>query len=67
MLVKYEPTCCFLTYLQLVLQHVKIGDICENAKVVRVEKGSGLLLEIPSSPESSSAFVSVCDHYLLLT
>ncbi|KAI4310641.1 hypothetical protein MLD38_035604 [Melastoma candidum] len=40
---------------------VKVGDIFENAKVVRVEKGSGLLLEIPSSPVFSPAFVSVSD------
>jgi rRNA biogenesis protein RRP5 len=41
--------------------HVKIGDIYENSKVVRVDKGSGLLLEVPSIPESTPAFVSISD------
>lgn len=42
------------------MQHVKIGDICDNSKVARVDKGSGLLLEIPSTPLSTPAYVSVC-------
>lgn len=42
------------------LQDVKIGDIYDDAKVVRVDKGLGLLLEVPSIPESSPAYVSVC-------
>ncbi|XP_058758623.1 rRNA biogenesis protein RRP5-like [Vicia villosa] len=41
--------------------HVNIGDIYENSKVVRVDKGSGLLLEVPSIPESTPAFVSISD------
>lgn len=41
------------------MQHVKIGDIYDNSKVVRVDKGSGLLLEIPSIPEPTPAFVNV--------
>ncbi|KAK7268213.1 hypothetical protein RIF29_20906 [Crotalaria pallida] len=38
--------------------HVKIGDIYDDSKVVRVDKGSGLLLEVPSIPESTPAFIS---------
>ncbi|XP_061360719.1 rRNA biogenesis protein RRP5 isoform X2 [Gastrolobium bilobum] len=41
--------------------HVKIGDIYDNSKVVRVDRGSGLLLEVPSIPESTPAFVSISD------
>ncbi|XP_027934865.1 rRNA biogenesis protein RRP5 isoform X2 [Vigna unguiculata] len=41
--------------------HVKIGDIYDNSKVVRVDKGSGLLLEIPSIPEPTPAFVNMSD------
>jgi len=41
------------------VQHVKIGDIYDSSKVVRVDKGSGLLLEVPSIPEPTPAFVSV--------
>lgn len=41
--------------------YVKIGDIYDNSKVVRVDKGSGLLLEVPSIPESTPAFVSISD------
>lgn len=42
------------------MQHVKIGDIYDNSKVVRVDRGLGLLLEVPSIPEPTPAFVSVC-------
>lgn len=42
------------------MQHVKIGDIYEDSKVVRVDKGLGLLLELPSMPVSTPAYVSVC-------
>lgn len=42
-----------------VVQHVKIGDIYDNSKVVRVDRGLGLLLEVPSIPEPTPAFVSV--------
>ncbi|KAK7345187.1 hypothetical protein VNO77_15745 [Canavalia gladiata] len=41
--------------------HVKIGDIYDNSRVVRVDKGSGLLLEVPSIPEPTPAFVSISD------
>ncbi|TKY53223.1 RRP5-like protein [Spatholobus suberectus] len=41
--------------------HVKIGDIYDSSKVVRVDKGSGLLLEVPSIPEPTPAFVSISD------
>ncbi|CAK9319362.1 unnamed protein product [Citrullus colocynthis] len=41
--------------------HVRIGDIYDSAKVVRVDRGSGLLLEVTSSPESTPTFVSVSD------
>ncbi|KAL4021140.1 hypothetical protein IC575_019931 [Cucumis melo] len=41
--------------------HVRIGDIYDSAKVVRVDRGSGLLLEVASSPESTPTFVSVSD------
>ncbi|XP_057422928.1 rRNA biogenesis protein RRP5 [Lotus japonicus] len=41
--------------------HVKIGEIYDDTKVVRVDKGSGLLLEVPSIPESTPAFVSISD------
>ncbi|CAN6577203.1 unnamed protein product [Malus baccata var. baccata] len=40
---------------------VKIGDICDDSKVVRVDKGLGLLLEIPSTPVSTPAYVSISD------
>nr|GMD47877.1 rRNA biogenesis protein RRP5 isoform X1 [Ipomoea batatas] len=40
---------------------VKVGDIFEQAKVIRVDKGLGLLLEIPSSPVPTPAYVYVSD------
>ncbi|KAK9062384.1 hypothetical protein SSX86_019570 [Deinandra increscens subsp. villosa] len=40
---------------------VKVGDIFENSKVVRVDRGSGLLLEIPSDPIPTPAYVNVSD------
>ncbi|KAF9664808.1 hypothetical protein SADUNF_Sadunf16G0056600 [Salix dunnii] len=40
---------------------VKIGDIHDNAKVVRVDRGMGLLLEIPSTPLPTPTFVNVSD------
>ncbi|KAL0900332.1 hypothetical protein Bca101_084293 [Brassica carinata] len=40
--------------------HVSSGDIFEEAKVVRVDK-SGLLLELPSEPVSTPAYVSTYD------
>ncbi|KAG8646904.1 rRNA biogenesis protein RRP5 isoform X3 [Manihot esculenta] len=41
--------------------HVKVGDIYDSAKIVRVDKGLGLLLEIPSTPLSTPAYVSISD------
>ncbi|KAM2436860.1 hypothetical protein ACFX1W_014035 [Malus domestica] len=40
---------------------VKIGDICDASKVVRVDRGLGLLLEIPSTPVPTPACVSISD------
>ncbi|XP_059646446.1 rRNA biogenesis protein RRP5 [Cornus florida] len=40
---------------------VKTGDIFDHSKVVRVDRGFGLLLEIPSSPVPTPAYVSVSD------
>ncbi|XP_024994056.1 rRNA biogenesis protein RRP5 isoform X2 [Cynara cardunculus var. scolymus] len=40
---------------------VKIGDIFDDSKVVRVDRGSGLLLEIPTAPIPTPAYVSVSD------
>ncbi|KAL0316910.1 UNVERIFIED_CONTAM: rRNA biogenesis protein RRP5, partial [Sesamum radiatum] len=40
---------------------VKIGDIFDQSKVVRVDKGSGLLLEIPTLPAPTPAYVNVAD------
>lgn len=40
---------------------VKIGDIYDDARVVRVDRGLGLLLEVPSIPESTPAYVSTSD------
>ncbi|KAF4369032.1 hypothetical protein F8388_013361 [Cannabis sativa] len=41
--------------------HVKVGDIYEDLKVVRVDRGLGLLLEIPTSPVPTPAYVSISD------
>ncbi|XP_041997837.1 rRNA biogenesis protein RRP5-like isoform X2 [Salvia splendens] len=40
---------------------VKVGDIFEQCKVVRVDKGSGLLLEVPTEPFPTPAYVNVND------
>ncbi|KAI3518805.1 hypothetical protein L1887_07619 [Cichorium endivia] len=40
---------------------VKIGDIFDDSKVIRVDRGSGLLLEIPSTPVPTPAYVNVSD------
>ncbi|KAL4578244.1 hypothetical protein LXL04_014364 [Taraxacum kok-saghyz] len=40
---------------------VKVGDIFDDSKVVRVDRGSGLLLEIPSTPVPTPAYVNVSD------
>ncbi|XP_026418043.1 rRNA biogenesis protein RRP5-like isoform X1 [Papaver somniferum] len=41
--------------------HVKTGDIYDGARVVRVDRGLGLLLEIPSTPIPTPAYVSISD------
>ncbi|XWS66505.1 hypothetical protein CRYUN_Cryun05aG0205500 [Craigia yunnanensis] len=41
--------------------HVKIGDIYDQSKVVRVDRGFGLLLDIPSKTVSTPAYVNVSD------
>ncbi|XVE75785.1 hypothetical protein DITRI_Ditri12bG0120500 [Diplodiscus trichospermus] len=41
--------------------HVSIGDIYDQSKVVRVDRGFGLLLDIPSRPLSTPAYVNVSD------
>ncbi|KAK1575786.1 hypothetical protein Q3G72_008289 [Acer saccharum] len=41
--------------------NVKIGDIYEQSKVVRVDRGLGLLLDIPSTPVSVPAYVNISD------
>lgn len=48
--------------IPLFKQHVKAGDVYEDAHVVRIDRRSGLLLEIPSSPVHTPAFVKVCVH-----
>ncbi|XP_022743667.1 rRNA biogenesis protein RRP5 isoform X2 [Durio zibethinus] len=41
--------------------HVNIGDIYDQSKVVRVDRGFGLLLDIPSKPVSTPAYVNASD------
>ncbi|PIN20215.1 rRNA processing protein Rrp5 [Handroanthus impetiginosus] len=43
------------------LSIVKIGDIFDQSKVVRVDKGSGLLLELPTLPVPTPAYVNLAD------
>ncbi|PWA39554.1 RNA binding protein [Artemisia annua] len=40
---------------------VKVGDIFDDSKVIRVDRGSGLLLEIPTVPIPTPAYVNVSD------
>ncbi|KAL8504492.1 hypothetical protein ACS0TY_015887 [Phlomoides rotata] len=40
---------------------VKIGDIFDQSRVVRVDKGSGLLLEVPTLPVPTPAYVNAAD------
>ncbi|KAK6945417.1 hypothetical protein RJ641_026519 [Dillenia turbinata] len=40
---------------------VKTGDIFEQSKVVRVDRGLGLLLEVPSASTSTPAYVSISE------
>lgn len=42
------------------MQNIKIGEIYDESRVVRVDKGIGLLVEIPSSPAPSPAYINVC-------
>lgn len=39
----------------------KTGDIFDHSKVIRVDRGLGLLLEIPTTPIPTPAYVSVSD------
>ncbi|KAL4342371.1 hypothetical protein GQ457_08G016920 [Hibiscus cannabinus] len=41
--------------------HVNIGDIFDQSKVVRVDRGFGLLLDVPTKPLSTPAYVNVSD------
>ncbi|KAL5720281.1 hypothetical protein ACHQM5_012960 [Ranunculus cassubicifolius] len=41
--------------------HVKAGEIYDRCRVVRVDRGMGLLLEIPSTPVSIPGYVSIYD------
>lgn len=41
--------------------YVKTGDIYDNSRIIRVDKGFGLMLEIPSTPVSTPAYVSASD------
>ncbi|KAJ7975952.1 rRNA biogenesis protein RRP5 [Quillaja saponaria] len=40
---------------------VKIGEIYDDSKVIRVDRGSGLLLEVPSTPVSTPTYVNISD------
>ncbi|KAK6941973.1 S1 domain [Dillenia turbinata] len=40
---------------------VKTGDIFEQSKVVRVDRSLGLLLEVPSAPAPTPAYVSISE------
>lgn len=40
-------------------QLVKVGDIFDQSKVIRVDKGSGLLLETPTLPVPTPIYVNV--------
>lgn len=41
------------------MQLVQAGEMFDQSKIVRIDKGSGLLLEIPSLPVPTPAYVSV--------
>jgi rRNA biogenesis protein RRP5 len=41
------------------MQNVKVGEIYDKSRVLRMDKRAGLFLEIPS-PTPSPGFVSVC-------
>ncbi|KAF3622977.1 putative Alpha/beta-Hydrolases superfamily protein [Capsicum annuum] len=40
---------------------IKVGDIFDQSKVIRIDRGLGLLLEIPSSPVPTPTYVNVSD------
>ncbi|XP_010317858.1 rRNA biogenesis protein RRP5 [Solanum lycopersicum] len=40
---------------------IKVGDIFDQSKVIRIDRSLGLLLEIPSSPVPTPAYVNVSD------
>lgn len=40
---------------------VKTGDIYDHSKVIRVDRGLGLLLEVPSTPASTPTYVTLFD------
>ncbi|GAB4851487.1 hypothetical protein Ancab_030889 [Ancistrocladus abbreviatus] len=40
---------------------VKTGDICDQCKILRVDKGVGLLLQVPSEPVLTPAYVTISD------
>ncbi|OVA06347.1 Ribosomal protein S1 [Macleaya cordata] len=41
--------------------HVRTGEIYDSSRVVRVDRGLGVLLEIPSTPVPTPAYVSISD------
>ncbi|KAL8094159.1 hypothetical protein AgCh_035869 [Apium graveolens] len=40
---------------------LELGDIFDNLKVIRIDRGSGLLLEVPFSPVPTPVFTSTPD------
>lgn len=58
------PMLVYFSNLAIVLfeQLVKTGDIFDRAKIVRVDRGAGLLIEIPSVPVSTPSYVCVCSQ-----
>ncbi|WOL03965.1 rRNA biogenesis protein RRP5 [Canna indica] len=41
--------------------YIKTGEIYDNSRILRIDRELGLLLEIPSSPAPSPAYVSIFD------
>lgn len=48
------------------MQLIKIGEIYEHSKIIRVDKDWGLLLEIPSPQAPTPAYVTVCISFTLV-